>query len=288
MCSSDLLRSAPESRDPDPVGRIDITAAMLAPLALGGLTWSLTSWSAYGPTPATLVPLAMALAAGIAFVMLERREPHPMVPPKLFANRDFSAINIVTLLVYAALSGSMVFVALFLQVSAGWSPLAAGAATIPLSIEMFFLASRFGALASRIGPRVPMLGGEVFLCMGFVVLALAPNHPQYFARVLPGILLMGLGLSMLVAPLTGAVLAAAPERYAGLASGINNAVSRTGGLLMVAALPLLVGLSGDKYRNADLVGNAYRASLWWCVASVALCLVITAIGLNGRTSQPYQ
>ena len=279
-----LLRCAPESRDPEPEGRLDVPAALLAPLALGSLTWTLTAWSADGAVLATLLPLAVGIAAVVAFVVVESRTESPMLPLHLFRNRAFSVVNVATLFVYASLSGTLLFLALFLQVSAGWTPLAAGAATIPMSIVMLFLASRFGAVAARIGPRRPMLWGEALLCLGLVVLARAPDHPHYVVDVLPAVLLMGFGLSMLVAPLTGTVLAAAPERYAGLASGINNAVSRTAGLLAVAGLPLLVGLSGDRYRDARPVADAFRASLWWCAAGVAAGLVATAVGL--RRQQP--
>lgn len=282
-----LLRCAPESRDPEPEGRLDIPGALLAPLALGTLTWSLTAWSSDGLTVATALPLLVAVASGIAFLWRERSAESPMLPLHLFANRDFSVVNLVTLFVYAALSGTLLFLSLFLQVSAGWTALAAGASTVPLSVLMFFLASRFGALASRIGPRRPMLAGEAVLCGGLMLLALAPNHPQYLVDILPGVLLMGFGLSMLVAPLTGTVLAAAPARYAGLASGINNAVSRTAGLLAVAGLPLIVGLAGEKYRSAGPVGTAYRGSLWCCAAGVALGLVVTAVGL-GRGGSAMQ
>jgi len=279
-----LLRCAPESRDLEPEGKLDLRAAVLAPIALGSLTWSLTAWSSDGASAATVVPLLVAVAAAIGFILHERRTASPMLPLHLFSNRDFSAINLVTLFVYAALSGVLLFLSLFLQVSAGWSPLAAGASTVPLSLVMLVLAARFGALASRIGARRPMLWGEALLCIGLMLLALAPNRPDYLVDLLPGILVMGFGLSMLVAPLTGTVLAAAPERYAGLASGINNAVSRTAGLLAVAALPLMVGLSGEKYRSPTVVAHAYRASLWWCAAGVAIGLVATAVGL--RRSEP--
>lgn len=277
-----LLRCAPESRDPEPEGRLDVPAALLAPLALGSLTWSLTAWASDGASPTTVIPLVVAAVAGVAFIAVERRADAPMLPLHLFENRAFSVVNVATLFVYAALSGTLLFLTLFLQVSAGWSPLAAGAATVPLSMVMLVLASRFGALAARIGPRRPMLWGETVLCGGLVLLAAAPDRPNYLADVLPGILLMGFGLSMLVAPLTGTVLAAAPQRFAGLASGINNAVSRTAGLLAVAGLPLMVGLAGDRYRDAGPVGDAYRASLWWCAAGVALGLVVTAVGLRDQ------
>jgi EmrB/QacA subfamily drug resistance transporter len=277
-----LLRCAPESRDPEPEGRLDVPAAILAPLALGSITWSLTAWSSDGATPATVLSLLVGAASVVAFILMERRSASPMLPLHLFMSRAFSVVNVTTLFVYASLSGVLLFLSLFLQVSAGWTPLAAGAATVPLSLVMLVLASRFGAIAARIGARRPMLGGEALLCVGLMLLALAPNRPNYIVDILPAVLVMGLGLSMLVAPLTGTVLAAAPERYAGLASGINNAVSRTAGLLAVAGLPLVVGLSGDRYRDAAPVAHAFRASMWWCAAGVAVGLAVTAIGLTDK------
>lgn len=277
-----LLRCAPESRDPEPEGKIDVPAALLAPLALGSITWSLTAWASDGISPVTVIPLLVGVASAVGFVAVERRAASPMLPLHLFRNRTFSVVNVATLFVYASLTGVLLFLALFLQVSGGWTPLAAGAATVPLSLVMLVLASRFGALAARIGARRPMIAGEAVLCLGLMLLASAPNRPNYIADVLPGLLLMGLGLSMLVAPLTGTVLAAAPERYAGLASGINNAVSRTAGLIAVAGLPLVVGLSGDRYRNALPVADAFRAAMWWCAGGVAIGLVVTAIGLRSE------
>lgn len=281
-----LLRTAPESRDPNASGRLDLPAMVLTPVALGSLTWSLTAWPSTGAKPSTVVPLVAAALCVVAFVAVERRTPHPLVPLHLFRSRNFSVINVVTLFAYAALSGLLLFLSLFLQVTAGWTALAAGASTVPLSVVMFFLASRFGALSSRIGVKRPMLGGQALIAVGLSLLALAPSHPNYLVHVLPGILVMGLGLSMMVAPLTGAVLAAAPERYAGLASGINNAVSRTAGLLAVAGLPLLVGLAGTQYRSASSVGSAYRESLWWCVGGVGFAFVITALGVAPAARTP--
>jgi EmrB/QacA subfamily drug resistance transporter len=279
-----LLRTAPESRDPNASHRLDVSAAVLTPLALGSLTWSLTAWPSTGAKPSTIVPLVLAAVCAGTFVLVERRSRHPLVPLHLFRNRNFSVINVVTLFVYAALSGLLLFLALFLQVTAGWTALAAGAATVPLSVVMFFLAPRFGALSAKIGVKRPMLGGQALVAIGLALLAASPRHPNYVLDILPGVLVMGLGLSMMVAPLTGAVLAAAPERYAGLASGINNAVSRTAGLLAVAGLPLLVGLAGTEYRSAGAVGTAYRDSLLWCSAGAALAFVITAVGVVGARS----
>jgi len=275
-----LLRSAPESRDVEAHGGFDLPALFLAPLALGGLTWALTAWPDTRASPTTIGALAVAVAAGVAFVLVERRSDHPMVPPSLWTSRDFTVINLVTLVVYGALAGSMFFLAVYLQVSGGWSPLAAGAATVPVSVIMFFLASRFGAAASRYGARTLMIAGASLLVIAFGWLAMAPDHPSYLTQILPGVVLMGLGLSMLVAPLTGTVLAAAPEHLSGLASGINNAVSRTAGLIVIAALPLVVGLSGDDYRVGSLVAQGFRHAMWACVGLLVVGVVLTAVGLK--------
>lgn len=280
-----LLRSAPESRDPTASHRLDWSAILLAPVALAGITWALTAWPDSGASPTTLGALAVGVLAGMAFVLVELRTTHPMVPPRLFASRDFSVINIVTLFVYAALSGVMLFLAIFLQVSAGWTPLEAGAATVPISVLMFFLASRFGSLATKLGARPLMVCGSVVLAIGFAWLALVPDDPSYIRQILPGVVVMGFGLSILVAPLTGAVLAAVPDAQSGLASGINNAVSRTAGLIAVAVLPLLTGLSGTAYRDAVAVGHSYRASMWWCAAVVLAGGLLAAVGLR-RAARP--
>ncbi|MDE9365162.1 MFS transporter [Luteipulveratus sp. YIM 133132] len=275
-----LLRSAPESRDEEASHHTDLAGVLLAPIGLAGITWALTAWPDTGASVSTLLSLAVGVLACVAFVVAERRERDPMVPLSLFANRTFSVINLVTLVVYGALSGSMFFIAVFLQVSAGWSPLAAGAATVPMSVIMLFLASRFGGIASTYGARTPMLAGSVLIAAALALLALAPDDPSFWRHILPGVTLMGFGLSMLVAPLTGTVLAAAPPSRSGLASGINNAISRTAGLLAIAVLPLLVGLSGREYAQGHLVADAYRQAMWWCAALVLAGTVVTAFGLE--------
>lgn len=273
-----LLRSAPESRSSEASGRYDYAGLILAPVALAGITWALTAWPDDHAPEAAIIG---GLAAG-GFVIAQRRGSHPMTPPDLFGSRVFTAINVVTLFVYAALTGSMFFLAVYLQVSAGWSPLEAGAATVPVSIVMLLLASWFGGYGTRHGARTPMLAGCLVLAAGLALLALAPDQPDYLVHILPGVLLQGLGLSMLVAPLTGTVLAAVPDSRSGVASGINNAVSRTAGLLAVAALPLMVGLTGDQYLVPHLVADAYRSAMWWCALWVLAGAALTVIGLPGR------
>ncbi|KQZ89788.1 hypothetical protein ASD62_11215 [Phycicoccus sp. Root563] len=283
-------RFVPESRNEHASHRFDVRGVLLAVVGLAGVTYALTVAPEH-PGAVSLGAGVVGLAALLAFALAERDSSHPLVPPRLFADRVFTAINIVTLLVYAGLSSALLFVVLFLQVVAGWSALAAGTATLPLSVAMLLLASRFGALATKHGARRYMIGGTLVAATGFVLLAFAPADPTFVLHVLPGMALVGLGLSMTVAPLTGTVLAAAPDELAGTASGVNNAVSRTAGLIAVAALPPLVGLSGAAYADPALLAPAYRAAMLASAALVALGAAVTAVGLAKReapcAAQPH-
>jgi MFS family permease len=151
---------------------------------------------------------------------------------------------------------------------------------------MLVLARRFGTMAARSAPRPFMIGGTLVAAAGFALLALAPRDPSFVVHILPGISLVGLGLSMTVAPLTGTVLAAAPDELAGTASGVNNAVSRTAGLLAVAALPPLVGLGGADYASADALAPAYRLAMLICTGLLVGGAVLTAVGLPSRERTP--
>ena len=172
-----------------------------------------------------------------------------MVPLDLFADRTFSAANAMTLLVYAALGAILFFLVLQLQTVGGYDALEAGLATLPITICMLFLAARGGALGARIGPRIPMTFGPMVMAVGTLLAARRRPTTSYWLDVLPGLTVFGLGLALMVAPLTATVLAAAPDQRAGIASGVNNAVARAGSLLAVAALPIAVGLAGDDYRD---------------------------------------
>jgi MFS family permease len=209
-----------------------------------------------------------------------------MMPTSLFSSRSFNVINSVTFAIYAALSGALVFLVLFLQVVSGWTALQAGASTLPLSVVMLLLASRFGTLATRIGARPLMIGGPLTAATGLVLLSLSPSHPSYALHVLPGVALLGLGLAMTVAPLTGTVLAAAPDELTGTASGANNAVARTAGLMAVAALPAIIGLSGTEYADAARLAPAYRTALLICAVAMAAGAALTALGLPRNRGKP--
>ncbi|GAA1477497.1 MFS transporter [Nocardioides aestuarii] len=258
-------RHVPESRSSHPSGRFDVAGAVLAALALGGVTYALVQGGG-----GALVAGAVGVLSGILFVAVERRGREPMLPLDLFADRTFAAANAMTLLMYAALGAVLFFLVLQLQTVTGWSPLAAGMATLPLTICMLLLSRRTGRLAGTIGPRIPMTVGPLAMGCALLLLLSVDADTVYWTGVLPGITLFGLGLSCTVAPLTATVLAAAPDRLAGTASGVNNAVARTGTLLAVAALPPAVGLSGQDYADPSALAAAYPLAVAACAALLGL------------------
>lgn len=231
------LRHVPESRDPNAAARLDLPGALVIAAALGALTLGLID------TVPLLVGAGVLLLA--AFVLLEVRSDHPLVPPSLFASRVFTAANLVTLAVYAALGGVFFLLVLQLQLVAGYSPLLSGVATVPVTLLMLAFSAPAGRWAQRHGPRLPMTLGPLIGAAGLMLMLRIGPDAAYVADVLPGVLVFGLGLSVLVAPLTGAVLGAVPATEAGIASGVNNAVARTAQLLAVAALPAVAGISGS-------------------------------------------
>ncbi|KRC56826.1 MULTISPECIES: MFS transporter [unclassified Nocardioides] len=275
-------RLVPESRDPEAVPGFDTRGAALGALSLGGVTYALIEWTAVPASAA--VALAVGVAAGIAFVVVERRSAHPMLPLSLFGIRQFSAANAMTLLTYAALGGVLFFLVLQLQTVAGFGPLAAGLSTLPITVVMLLLAGRGGALAGRIGPRLPMTVGPLLCGLGTLGLSRVDADPTYWLDVAVPLTVFGLGLASLVAPLTATVLAAAPDHHAGVASGVNNAVARAGSLLAVAALPLLVGLSGEDYQVASVFSDGYRAAMLWCAGLLAVSGVLSWLTIRNPVS----
>ena len=254
-------RWVPESRDEEKQGDFDLVGAGLVTLALGLITYALTVG---GVRPAVL-----GAAAAVAFVVVELRTASPMVPMGLFRSLTFSASNAMTLLVYAALGAISFFSVLQLQTVSGYSPLEAGIASLPITICILLLASQGGKLASVIGPRIPMSVGPMVVGVGVVLLRWIGPSPSYVLDVAPGMVLVGLGLALMVAPLTATVLAAAPQHNAGIASGINNAVARTGALLAVAALPFVVGLAGRDYENPAALDASYEQAMLICAVLLA-------------------
>jgi EmrB/QacA subfamily drug resistance transporter len=263
-------RHVPESRDPDASGRFDVAGAVLGALALAGLTYALI---AAGDDPAgapVVTGAAVAVLGGAAFVVRERRAPRPMLPLAVFTDRQFTGANLTTLAVYGALGGSSLFLVLQLQTVLGYDATAAGASMLPSTLSLVLLSARFGALSQRIGPRWPMTVGPLVAGTGILLLSRVSAGGSYWLDVLPGSLLLGLGLSAVVAPLTATVLSAAPDALAGVASGVNNAVARAAQLLAVAALPVAVGLTGDDYARPAVFGAGYPVAMVVCAALMAL------------------
>ena len=272
------LRHVPESSDPQASPRVDVAGAVLGALGLAGVTYALVAAGELGASAGVLASGLLGVAGLVGFVLVERRSAHPMLPLEVFASRQFSAANAVTFAVYAALGGVFFLLVVHLQVVVGFSPLAAGTSLLPITALMLALSPRAGALAARTGPRLPMTVGPLLCAVGVLLMTRIDAGADYVADVLPGVVLFGLGLSATVAPLTVTVLAAAPERYAGLASGINNAVARTAGLLAVAVLPLAAGLGGTD--DPAGFGRGFDRALLLSAVLLALGAAVSAAAIS--------
>ncbi len=272
-------RHVPETRQTGKLPRFDVRGAVLGALGLAAVTYALVEAEG-GRVPTSVIAGAGAagVTALVAFAWVERRCPDPMVPPALFADRTFTVANVVTLGVYGALGGMIFLLVLQLQVVAGFSPLRSGLALAPFTVIMLLFSGRAGALAGRIGPRLPLIGGPLLAAAGVLMLSRIGADAGYLVDVLPGVMMFGAGMTLLVAPLTAAVLAAVEDSRAGIASGVNNAVARAASLLAVAALPTVVGLSGDDYEQPTRFAEGYQAALLICaailVASAAVALLL--------------
>jgi EmrB/QacA subfamily drug resistance transporter len=277
------IRHVPESRDPQAAERFDLVGAALGAIGLGAITYALIE---AGTRPASTITAAagIGVVALIAFVLSMRR-PHPMVPPALFQSRVFNASNLLTLVVYGALGALSFLLVLQLQVVTGYSPLVAGLSTLPITVVMLLLSGRSAALAARIGPRIQMTVGPLLCALGAVLLTAVDADASYWIDVLPGMTLFAFGLTCLVAPLTATVLAAAPDRWAGIASGVNNAVARAGSLLAVAALPYAVGLTGDDYEDPVTFNEGYQSAMMVCAVLLLMGGVFGWIGLRGSSKE---
>lgn len=286
------VKHVPESRDPEAAQRLDVLGAALGALGLGALTYGLIAWQERGlAATAVWASLAVGVLGLGGFVLRERAAREPMLPLGIFSSRLFSATNLVTFAVYSALSGVFFFLVLALQVVAGFSPLVAGSALLPVTVLLLLLSARVGALATRIGPRLPMTVGPTLAGLSVLLMARFDGSTSYLRDVMPVASLFGLGLALTVAPLTSTVLAAAPDRHAGLASGVNNAVARVAGLLAVATLPLMSGLDGSAYADAEQLLPAYRTAMLVCagllLAGGALALATVRSPRTGVAEQHH-
>jgi EmrB/QacA subfamily drug resistance transporter len=273
-------RHVPESRDPAAVGRPDWAGGIIAAASLAALTYGLIEGPAQHWRPAAVVALVAAVVLLAGFLRLESRRRHPMLPLALFRSRQFVAANAVTFAMYGALAAFLFLVPVQLQTVAGYTPLASGVSLLPLTALMLLLSARSGALAARIGPRLQMSVGPLLIAAGMLLLIRVGEHASYVADVLPAAFVVGLGLSTTVAPLTAAALSTVPPENAGIASGVNNDVARTAGLLAVAVLPALAGIHGEDYRNAHSFDHGFDRAAMICAGLVAVAGLLAALTIR--------
>jgi EmrB/QacA subfamily drug resistance transporter len=252
-----LVKTAvPRMRSAEPGARVDWLGGVLTCIGLGGVIVALIEQPARGwGDPVVAVGGIAGVVALVLFVLHERRTPAPMLPLELFRSRNFSVGNVGTLTLYAGLGGAMFFMGIYLQQVGGYSAVAAGAAFLPFTLEMFFLSKRMGALADRIGPRLFMGGGPIVAGLGLLLLLRVGLAPNYFTDVLPGVLVFGFGMSCTVAPLTATVLGSIDEKHSGVASGVNNAIARVASLLAIAVLGAAVASSFGSSVDEKLAGR---------------------------------
>jgi EmrB/QacA subfamily drug resistance transporter len=267
-------KHVPESRDPTATGKIDLSGAALAAIGLGGTTYALIEAPERGASAAVVLTAVIGVAALVAFFVGERRSANPMLPLTIFRSRQFSAANAVTFVVYAALGVVFFLLVSFLQISMGYTPIEAGSASLPVTVLMLFGSARAGALAQRIGPRIPLTFGPLIIAAGLLLMLRIDPGDSYVGTVLPAVIVFGLGLTLVVAPVTATVMAAVDSAQSGIASGVNNAVARVAGLLAVAVVPVAVGLTGDKFYEPSHMTSGFHKGMILCAALALIGAIV--------------
>lgn len=281
-------RHVPESRDDAAVGRLDLVGSLLVAVGLGALTYGLAAWSEQGiGSFAVPVGIVVGVVAIAGFIAWEAVTAHPMLPLNIFSAPRFAVTNLVTFVVYAALGGVFFWLVVTLQVVAGWSALTAGFALLPVTVLMLLFSPLAGVIGDRLGPRIPMTAGPLVAALGVALMARIGPDASFTSDVLIPATLLGIGLTLTVTPLTATVLGAVDESRAGLASGVNNAVARTGGLLLVAALPALTGLSSG-FDDPAALEPAFRTVMLICATLLALGGATAALALRPVTAVDAQ
>jgi EmrB/QacA subfamily drug resistance transporter len=280
-------RHVPESRDPDATGKIDYAGAAAAVALLTGVTFAFIEAPALGWTSPVVLAVAAAGAAGLAgFLVREHRAAVPMLPLEVFRVRQFAATSAVTFVVYGALAAATFLLPAQLQVGSGYSPLAAGLALLPLTVIMLMLSARSGRLAGRIGPRLQMSVGPIVTGAGLALLTMATSGSGYVLHVLPGVAVLALGLAITDAPLTATAMNSAPAQHSGIASAVNNDAARFGGLLAVAILPPLAGVTGTVYLHPEALAAGFRTTALTAGALCAAGGLLAALTITNRPRVP--
>ena len=270
-------RHVPESRNPTITGRVDVPGAALFSVALASLTYGLTEGAGLGwGSPATLGALIAGVVLLAAFCVVELVRKSPLLPLGIFRSGQFSGANAVTFVVYGGLGGALFLLPIQLQEVLGFTPLQAGISLLPVTVIMLVLSARSGALAARIGPRLQLSVGPLLVGAGLALLSRVGVNGGYIPDVLPAVLVLGFGLAVTVAPLTAAVLAAAPMEHSGVASAVNNDVARVGSLVAVAVLPTLAGITGESYLHPAVFSAGFHNAV--LIAAIA-CVVGSMIAV---------
>jgi EmrB/QacA subfamily drug resistance transporter len=270
------LRFVAESKEPGS-GRTDYAGALLATAGLGGLTYALTLWSATRHfTNEALITLAGGAIMLAAFLWVEwRRGNKAMMPLALFEGRCFSGLNLLTFLLYGAFGAAMLLIPYVLITSGGYSPVQAGLAMLPLPILMTAISPTMGGLAARLGPRIPLTIGPLIVAGGMVLARLMTPDASYWTGAFPTVLVMALGMTIAVAPLTSSVLGSVEEQHVAMASGFNSAVARTGGLIATALLGAVLATKGEQ------LFAGFHVAMFISGAAAALASLVALTMLGG-------
>jgi EmrB/QacA subfamily drug resistance transporter len=264
--------------DPAKKVGVDVLGAVLCAVGLGSTVYALIEQSHYGwSSPQIFLPLIAGLALLAVFIWHERKDPEPMLPLSLFKVRNFAYGNLATLAIYGGLSVAMFLVVVFVQQVAGYSAIEAGLTLMPVTLIMFFLSSRFGALSSTYGPRLFMTLGPIIGALGFLLMLRAGAQVHYWTELFPGVVVFGLGLSITVAPLTSAILGSIDSSHAGIGSAVNNAVARIAGLIAIAGVGLVIG--------STLTADGFHRGLIATAALLAAGGIISFIGIRNEQVQ---
>lgn len=280
----------PGSRTDAPLrSQLDLMGAVLTTLGLSLLVGPLIEIDRLGP-PLTIILMVLGVAILLAFWGLERRregtgKPAPMMPPTLWRIRSFTVANVVTFIAYGALGALMFQLTLALMIGLGWSALATGLATLPMTIMLAVFSGKVGSLLPRIGARSLLTAGCALMALGMFMLAYFPGDASYVTEILPGVLVFSIGLTLLVAPITTTALGDIPVTVSGVGSGVNNAVARIGGLVAVAVIPVIAGLSGISAESGLAVMSGYEHATLITAGVCALGAVVSWWGFHPGTGK---